>query len=107
LIDGESAIPKAPLLLIREIQGAVAAHFRLPMSCMTSARRSRKEARPRQIAMYLARELTPKSLPQIGRMFGWRDHTTVIHACKQIERLAGIDKEVAEHVSQIREDLGR
>ena len=61
---------------------------------MVSARRARAVARPRQIAMYLAKRLTPRSLPEIGRRFGGRDHTTVIHAVKQIERLRGEDADL-------------
>jgi len=61
---------------------------------MTSARRAREVARPRQIAMYLAKQLTPRSLPEIGRRFGGRDHTTVIHAVRQIEKLRMADAEL-------------
>ena len=72
---------------IDEIQTQVAEHYRIRKAEMTSARRAREVARPRQVAMYLSKQLTPKSLPDIGRRFGGRDHTTVIHAVKQIERL--------------------
>ena len=65
---------------------------------MVSARRAREVARPRQIAMYLAKQLTPRSLPEIGRRFGGRDHTTVIHAVRQIERLRGEDSEIDNDV---------
>ena len=65
---------------------------------MTSARRAREVARPRQIAMYIAKQLTPRSLPEIGRRFGGRDHTTVIHAIKQIEKLRQIDAELDSDV---------
>lgn len=61
---------------------------------MTSARRAREVARPRQVAMYLSKQLTPKSLPDIGRRFGGRDHTTVIHAVRQIEKLRASDAEL-------------
>ena len=63
-----------------------------------SARRAREVARPRQIAMYLAKQLTPRSLPEIGRRFGGRDHTTVIHAVRQIEKLRGEDSEIDQDV---------
>ncbi len=79
---------------VDEIQTQVAEHFRIRKAEMTSARRAREVARPRQVAMYLAKQLTPKSLPDIGRRFGGRDHTTVIHAVKQIERLRASDSEL-------------
>ena len=79
---------------IDEIQTQVADHYRIRKAEMTSARRAREVARPRQVAMYLSKQLTPKSLPDIGRRFGGRDHTTVIHAVKQIERLRAADAEL-------------
>ena len=79
---------------IDEIQTQVAEHYRIRKAEMTSARRAREVARPRQVAMYLSKQLTPKSLPDIGRRFGGRDHTTVIHAVKQIARLRAADAEL-------------
>ncbi len=79
---------------IDEIQTQVAEHYRIRKAEMTSARRARDVARPRQVAMYLSKQLTPKSLPDIGRRFGGRDHTTVIHAVKQIEKLRACDPEI-------------
>lgn len=79
---------------IDEIQRKVCEHYRIRHAEMSSARRSREVARPRQVAMYLAKQLTPRSLPEIGRRFGGRDHTTVIHAVKQIEKLRQIDAEL-------------
>ena len=79
---------------IDEIQTQVAEHYRIRKAEMTSARRAREVARPRQVAMYLSKQLTPKSLPDIGRRFGGRDHTTVIHAVKQIEKLRACDPEI-------------
>ena len=79
---------------IDEIQKRVADHFKIRHAEMISARRARVVARPRQIAMYLAKQLTPRSLPEIGRRFGGRDHTTVIHAVKQIEKLRAADTEI-------------
>ena len=79
---------------IDEIQTQVAEHYRIRKAEMTSARRAREVARPRQVAMYLSKQLTPKSLPDIGRRFGGRDHTTVIHAVRQIERLRAQDSEL-------------
>jgi chromosomal replication initiator protein len=79
---------------IDEIQRRVSDHYRIRQSEMSSARRAREVARPRQIAMYLAKQLTPRSLPEIGRRFGGRDHTTVIHAVRQIEKLRQSDAEL-------------
>ncbi len=81
-------------ITIDEIQRKVSDHYRIRQSEMTSARRAREVARPRQIAMYLAKQLTPRSLPEIGRRFGGRDHTTVIHAVRQIEKLRKADAEL-------------
>ncbi|WP_093312528.1 chromosomal replication initiator protein DnaA [Sphingomonas jatrophae] len=81
-------------ITIDEIQRKVSDHYRIRQAEMSSARRAREVARPRQIAMYLAKQLTPRSLPEIGRRFGGRDHTTVIHAVKQIEKLRAADAEL-------------
>jgi chromosomal replication initiator protein len=79
---------------IDEIQRKVCDHYRIRQSEMGSPRRAREVARPRQIAMYLAKQLTQRSLPEIGRRFGGRDHTTVIHAVKTIEALRARDAEL-------------
>ncbi|MGE3745401.1 MAG: chromosomal replication initiator protein DnaA [Sphingomonadaceae bacterium] len=79
---------------IDEIQRRVCDHYRIRQAEMSSARRAREVARPRQVAMYLAKQLTPRSLPEIGRRFGGRDHTTVIHAVRQIEKLRATDAEL-------------
>jgi chromosomal replication initiator protein len=79
---------------IDEIQSRVSDHYRIRKAEMTSARRAREVARPRQVAMYLSKQLTPRSLPEIGRRFGGRDHTTVIHAVRQIEKLRAQDAEL-------------
>jgi chromosomal replication initiator protein len=79
---------------IDEIQTKVSDHYRIRKTEMTSARRAREVARPRQVAMYLSKQLTPRSLPEIGRRFGGRDHTTVIHAVRQIEKLRAADAEL-------------
>ncbi|QAY79519.1 chromosomal replication initiator protein DnaA [Sphingosinicella sp. BN140058] len=79
---------------IDEIQTRVSEHYRIRKAEMTSARRAREVARPRQVAMYLSKQLTPRSLPEIGRRFGGRDHTTVIHAVRQIEKLRAQDPEL-------------
>ncbi len=90
---------------IEEIQRAVVEHFQLKMSDMQSSRRARAVARPRQVAMYLAKQLTPRSLPEIGKKFGNRDHTTVMHAVKQIEKLSEDDRSLAEDVATLRRRL--
>ncbi|WP_407696147.1 chromosomal replication initiator protein DnaA [Sphingomicrobium marinum] len=90
---------------VDEIQTQVAEHFRIRKAEMTSARRSRDIARPRQVAMYLSKQLTPKSLPDIGRRFGGRDHTTVIHAVKQIERLRAADAELDADIRLLQRQL--
>jgi chromosomal replication initiator protein len=90
---------------IDEIQKKVAEHFNMKMAEMTSARRARAVARPRQVAMYLAKQLTSRSLPEIGRKFGGRDHTTVMHACKKIEELTETDRALAEDVELLRRML--
>ncbi len=81
-------------LTIDDIQRKVAEHYRLKMTDLLSARRAREVARPRQVAMYLAKKLTARSLPEIGRRFGGRDHTTVMHAVKRIEELRASDREI-------------
>ncbi|HEX8303085.1 chromosomal replication initiator protein DnaA [Sphingomonas sp.] len=81
-------------ITIDEIQRAVSAHFEVKQIDLISERRAVAIARPRQIAMYLAKRLTTRSLPEIGRKFGNRDHSTVIHAVKRIEDLRGKDSEI-------------
>jgi chromosomal replication initiator protein len=83
---------------IDEIQRRVAEHFNIKLIEMTSSRRARVVARPRQVAMYLAKQLTQRSLPEIGRKFGGRDHTTVMHAVRKIEELTRSDRALAEDV---------
>jgi chromosomal replication initiator protein len=91
---------------IDEIQKRVAEHFNVKMAEMTSSRRARVVARPRQVAMYLAKQLTQRSLPEIGRKFGGRDHTTVMHAVKKIEELTRSDRALAEDVELLQRMLG-
>jgi chromosomal replication initiator protein len=91
-------------ITIDEIQKRVSEHYKIRQAEMVSARRAREVARPRQVAMYLAKQLTPRSLPEIGRKFGGRDHTTVIHAVRQIERLRGCDSDIdADVLSLLRQ----
>ena len=92
-------------ITIEEIQKKVAEHFNIRMSDMHSARRARAVARPRQVAMYLAKQLTSRSLPDIGRKFGGRDHTTVMHALKKIEELRQQDVTLSEDLELLRRML--
>lgn len=85
-------------ITIEDIQKKVSAHFNIKVSDMHSARRSVAIARPRQVAMYLAKKLTTKSLPEIGRKFGGKDHTTVMHAVKRIDEICKADQEFADDV---------
>jgi chromosomal replication initiator protein len=90
---------------IEEIQKRVAEHFNIRITDMHSARRARAVARPRQVAMYLSKQLTSRSLPEIGRKFGGRDHTTVMHAVKKIEELRQSDASFCEDVDLLRRML--
>ena len=90
------------IVTIDKIQITVSNFFNIQLSEMLSQRRSRPLARPRQIAMYLAKKLTTRSLPEIGRRFANRDHTTVIHAVKTIARLSEKDDEMKKNIEQIK-----
>ena len=92
-------------ITIDEIQRKVAEHYNLRLTDMHSARRARNVARPRQVAMYLAKQLTARSLPEIGRKFGGRDHTTVMHAVRKIEELMDEDAQIAQDVDVVRRAL--
>ncbi|OIQ65873.1 chromosomal replication initiator protein DnaA [mine drainage metagenome] len=87
---------------IEEIQRKVAEHYNIRLSDMIGPKRVRTIARPRQIAMYLAKQLTPRSLPEIGRRFGGRDHTTIMHGVRKIEELKGLDSQMAEDLQLLR-----
>jgi chromosomal replication initiator protein len=88
-------------ITIDEIQRKVAEYYTVKLSDMMSARRAREVARPRQVAMYLAKKLTPRSLPEIGRRFGGRDHTTVMHAVKRIDELRAADRELEADIGHL------
>jgi chromosomal replication initiator protein len=89
------------LVTIDNIQRVVADYYKLKMSDLLSKRRSRSVARPRQVAMALAKELTNYSLPEIGESFGGRDHTTVLHACRKVKELESIDREVERDLKHL------
>lgn len=92
-------------ITIDEIQRRVSEHYNLKLTDMHSTRRSRNVARPRQVAMYLSKQLTARSLPEIGRKFGGRDHTTVMHAVRKIEELMDDDAGFAQDVDVLRRAL--
>ena len=93
------------IINVEHIQNLVAAHYNLNIQEMLSPRRSRSLARPRQIAMYLSKQHTTNSLPEIGRKFSNRDHTTVIHAVKKIEDLIKKDNEIKQSILEIKKKL--
>ena len=92
---------QAKLVTIENIQKTVADYYKVRVADLLSKRRSRSVARPRQVAMALAKELTSHSLPEIGDAFGGRDHTTVLHACKRIKALRDIDIRMSEDYSNL------
>jgi chromosomal replication initiator protein len=92
---------QARLITIENIQKTVADYFKVRVADLLSERRSRSVARPRQIAMALAKELTSHSLPEIGDAFGGRDHTTVLHACRRIKELRDVEQRIAEDYSNL------
>ena len=89
-------------ITIDEIQKKVAEHYGIRLTDMSSSRRARQVARPRQVAMYLAKQLTSRSLPEIGKRFGNRDHTTVMHAVSRVNELMERDGTFAEDVELLR-----
>ncbi|MCV2866103.1 chromosomal replication initiator protein DnaA [Defluviimonas sp. WL0075] len=89
-------------ITIEEIQRKVAEHYNIRLSDMIGPKRVRTIARPRQIAMYLAKNMTTRSLPEIGRRFGGRDHTTIMHGVRKIEELKGSDNQLAEDLNLLR-----
>jgi chromosomal replication initiator protein len=107
----ESAIqdlvrPREPKRVkIEDIQKLVASHYNVSKADILSARRTANVVRPRQIAMFLAKTLTPRSLPEIGRRFGGRDHTTVLHAVRKIEALVGTDGRLSEEIELLKRML--
>lgn len=90
---------------IEDIQKLVASHYNVSRADILSARRTAVVVRPRQIAMYLSKMLTPRSLPEIGRRFGGRDHTTVLHAVRKIETLAGRDGALGQELEFLKKML--
>ena len=98
----KDVLNQTKVITVDKIQNTVSNFYNIQLSEMLSQRRSRPLARPRQIAMYLAKKMTTRSLPEIGRRFANRDHTTVIHAVKTITRLRDKDEEMAKNIAQIK-----
>ncbi|WP_293572958.1 chromosomal replication initiator protein DnaA [Phaeobacter sp.] len=92
-------------ITVEEIQRKVSEYYNIRMSDIIGPKRLRSYARPRQVAMYLCKQLTSRSLPEIGRRFGGRDHTTVMHGVRRIEELKTIDGQIAEDVEMLRRAL--
>ncbi|MEM8839503.1 MAG: helix-turn-helix domain-containing protein [Pseudomonadota bacterium] len=91
--------------MIEDIQRTVASHFNISKADLVSQRRTRAIVRPRQIAMFLCKTMTPRSLPEIGKRFGGRDHTTVIHAVQKVEELMAADRGFSDDVELLRQLL--
>ncbi len=89
-------------LTIEEIQRKVAEHYNVRLSDLIGPKRLRTIARPRQVAMYLAKQLTSRSLPEIGRRFGGRDHTTIMHGVRKIEELMTLDSQLADDLQLLK-----
>ncbi len=94
-----------PRVRIDDILKIVSRHFKIPRTDILSSRRSRDVVRPRQIAMYLAKSLTSRSLPEIGRRFGGRDHTTVLHSVRKVEQLMRDDGDLCQQIELLKRML--
>jgi len=92
-------------ITVEEIQRRVSEHYNIRLSDMIGPKRLRSYARPRQVAMYLSKKLTSRSLPEIGRRFGGRDHTTVMHGVRKIEELKATDSQIADDLELLRRAL--
>ena len=90
---------------IEEIQRQVSEHYNIRLSDLVGPKRLRVYARPRQMAMFLCKQMTSRSLPEIGRRFGGRDHTTVMHGVRRIEELSRKDVQIAEDIELLRRTL--
>jgi chromosomal replication initiator protein len=101
----EESIRAVKRIRVHDILEAVSEHFHVSYVDLISDRRTKKIVRPRQVAMYLARELTTRSLPEIGRSMGGKDHTTVIHGVRKIEQLIAEGHAISADVAALRERL--
>jgi len=106
LIDGEPPPLRQRRIATVEIQRRVAEHYGIPIRIMTDESRCREHARPRQVAMYLTHMFTANSLPEIGRRFGGRDHTTVIHGIRRVKKLREENDEIDASVGYLIAELG-
>ncbi|MEM6666218.1 MAG: chromosomal replication initiator protein DnaA [Pseudomonadota bacterium] len=102
ILRGQIKVDDPKRIKIEDIQRIVAQHFSVSKGDLLSARRNRSIVRPRQIAMYLSKVMTPRSLPEIGRRFGGRDHTTVLHAVRKIEGMINADATLAQEIDSLR-----
>jgi chromosomal replication initiator protein len=98
---------KKKIVAMDDIQEAVCAQFHVKMTELKSRRRSKMLVHPRQIAMYLCRELTDASYPEIGRQFGGKDHTTIIHACRQVAKAREADTTLHTTIETLKEKILR
>jgi chromosomal replication initiator protein len=94
--------PEPKKVKIEDIQRIVGKHYAVSRQDILSSRRTRNVVLPRQIAMYLAKALTPRSLPEIGRHFGGRDHTTVLHAVRKVDALVKSDTQLAQELELLK-----
>src|SRR6185436_17480588 len=99
--------PKRRIISMDEIESVVASKFHVKVSDIRSKRRSKTLVYPRQIAMYLCRELTDSSFPEIGRHFGGKDHTTIMHACKQINKAKEADSTLKATLESLKEQIAK
>lgn len=97
---------KRKIITMEDVQEVVARRFQMKVSELKSKRRTKTLVYPRQIAMFLSRELTDASFPEIGREFGGKDHTTIIHACRQIEKAVDKDHAVQTTINSLRDEIG-
>ena len=98
---------KKKFITLEDVQEVVANRFNVKISELKSKRRTKALVHPRQIAMFLARELTDSSFPEIGREFGGKDHTTIIHACRQIEKALEQDATLRTTIESLKEEISK
>ncbi len=98
---------KRNVITSEDIQEVVASRFHVKISDLKSKRRTKTLVHPRQVAMYLCRQMTDASFPEIGRDFGGKDHTTIIHACKQIQKLQEVDSVLRTTLASLKEEIGK
>lgn len=98
---------KRKVITVEDIQEIVASRFHVKISDLKSKRRTKTLVYPRQIAMFLCRDLTDSSFPEIGRDFGGKDHTTIIHACKQIQKSQETDSALRATLQSLKDEIGK